>query len=186
MKYEDLTPEQQQLLATDFPEDMEKAAMDKVAMCSDMYQTGMNKLAEEAAKEMDDAEKKDKPEEKLDEGEKKEAAARGAFIARGFIDGLKKLGSERHKDELHYLYPFVAEKVAMKMPNMDIGKVMSYIKGKAKGGASAAGAAASKGKEQAMAAANKAKEHMKAHKGKYLAGAGGAAAGVAAGRASKD
>lgn len=196
MRFEDLSPEDQKIATMDFPAEMEKEAMDKIAMTQELYQTGMNKLAMETAKEMDEAdeaekkEESEKPENKLDEGEKKEAAARGAFIARGYIDGLRKEGAANHGDEFHYLYPFIAEKVAMRMPNFKGGKdkVMEFLRAqgsKGMGHARAAGTKAkalgAKGKEKATAAAKATQKHLKDNQGKYYAGAGGAAAGAGAG-----
>lgn len=191
MKFEDLSKEDQALLNTEFPEEIEKQAAAEVALAQDLYASGFAKLAAESADAMDKAEKEEeeeeekKPENKLDEGEKKEAMTRGAFIAKGYIDGLKKLGSDRHQDENHYLYSFVAEKLAA--AGMDAGRVASFLskmKSKAGAGASAAKGMASKGKDKAMAGAQKMKGYLKEHRGK--AGlAAGAAGGVAAGRASK-
>lgn len=191
VKYEDLSPKDQELLNTDFGDEIEKQAAEKVAMAQDLYAAGFQKLAAESADEMDEADKEEKkeeeskPEKKLDEEEKKEASARGAFIAKGYIDGLKKLGSDRHGDENHYLYPFLAEKLAN--AGAAPGKVMSFLnKLKAKGGdmAGKAKGMAGQGKEKALASAKKVKEHVGKNRGAYGFGAG-AAGGVAAGRASK-
>ena len=115
MKKSELTPEQKELLAMDIPEDIMKTASAELEMADELYKAGFEKFAAETAEEMDKVEKEEKeeeekkPEKKLSEEEKKEASARGAFIARGYIDGLRKLGSEKHNDELHYLKPFLAE-----------------------------------------------------------------------------
>lgn len=192
MKFEDLSAEDQALLNTDFPEEIEKQAAAEVALAQDLYASGFAKLASESADAMDkvaeeeEEEEKEKPENKLDEEEKKEAAARGAFIAQGYIDGLKKLGSDRHGDENHYIYPFIAEKLAA--GGMEAGRVASFLsklKSSAGAGAGKAKAMAGKGKEKAMAGAQKMKKMVGEHRGKAGLLAGGAA-GVAAGRASKD
>lgn len=209
MKYEQLTDSQKAIVDMEIPAELEKEANEKVALAQDLYESGFAKLAAETADELDKVaeeeekeEKEEKAEEKLDDGEKKEAAVRGAFIARGYIDGLKKLGSERHDDELHYLYPFLAEKIA-NATGQAPGKVMAFLKnmkGKASGamaGAKAKGSAAmgkgkemaGKGKEKAMAAAKKTKEHVGKHKGAYGLAAGaaaGGAGGYAAGKHSRD
>lgn len=112
-----LSAEQQELLDTQFPAEMEKEAAAQAALISDLYSTGFSKLASAACDEMDEKEKEEEKEEHhkkpLEEKHEKEASDRGAFIARGYIDGLMKEGSERHDDELHYLYPFIAEKLAV-------------------------------------------------------------------------
>ena len=126
MNFNDLGPEDQELLNTNFGETLEKEAAEQAGQINQLYAGGaelaeqdadvMEKMAAEGkdgdkdGKEGDDEKKK--ASEKLDEGQKKEACARGAFIARGYIENLMKLGSERYDDELTYLYPYLEEKVA--------------------------------------------------------------------------
>ena len=112
--------------------DTEKAASitdEDRAIAEEMYLIGHDKIALQMADELDkvamDEDKKEESEEdkkeekkelpafmKSDEGEKKEASARAAFIEKGVFDGLQKIGSDRHKDSWHYLTPFLEEKVA--------------------------------------------------------------------------
>ena len=188
-----LTAEQLELLNTEFPADMEKAAAAQAALISDLYSTGFTKIAAQAADEMDKEEKKEEEKEEkkeLSEEHEKEASDRGAFIARGYIDGLMKEGSERHGDELHYLMPFIAEKLAM-----DAGKVKAFLSNlgskakanmgtvgaKMKAGAGTAGA-------QAKDLAGKAKDLANKNPGKAMAAAGtaGLLAGYGAGSRKKD
>lgn len=114
MRFQDLSPEDQRLLQTDLGE-FDKVAAEQVALIDEMYTTGFNKLANETADWLDklaeeEAEKEE--EDKMDEEGEKTAAALGAWTERGFFDGLRKLGSDRYGDELHYLYPFLEEKIA--------------------------------------------------------------------------
>jgi len=127
MKFEELTKEDQTLVNTKFPEALEKDAAAEAEMINELYLTGFDKLAAEAAEAVDEHEKEEKAKEKeekekpeLKEEHKKEASARGAFIARGYIDGLMKLGEEKHQDPFHYLYPALQEKLAAK------GKAMPF------------------------------------------------------------
>lgn len=123
MKLNQLSADDQALLQTQFPAELEKEAAAEISLAQECYSTGfskfasetaqaLEKLAEEAEKGETEEEEEKEHEKKLDEEQKKEAAARGAFIARGYIDGLKKLGSENYQDEMAYLYPFIQEKMA--------------------------------------------------------------------------
>lgn len=152
-----LTAEQNELLNTTFSPEMEKEAAAQAALISDLYSTGFSKIASAAADEMDKEKKEDKDEPKeLKEEHEKEASDRGAFIARGYIDGLIKEGSERHGDEMHYLVPFIAEKLAM-----DTDKVKKFLSGAAEKAKGHAAAGAAKAKEVAGKAAEKVKTHPK-------------------------
>jgi len=119
MKFKDLTAEEQKLLNTDLGE-FDKVAAAEVALAQEMYATGFEKLATETADYLDsmfekvaaEDDKEDKEDDKEDEETKKTAAELGAFIERGFFDGLRKLGAERHGDETVYLLPYLEEKVA--------------------------------------------------------------------------
>lgn len=127
MKITDLSAEDQALLKTQFPAELEKEASEHVKIAQEMYSTGFSKFAAETAAELDklaeEAEKEEKEHKEHDDKEKemmkkmteehkKEASARGAFIAQGFVDGLKKLGTDKYKDENAYLQPFINEKLA--------------------------------------------------------------------------
>jgi hypothetical protein len=122
-----LTAEQKALLETQFPAKLEKEAAAEVAKIQELYSVGFEKMAAEAAESMDKEEEEEEEEDKKDlsEEQEKEASARAAFIARGYIDGLMKQGSERHNDELHYLYPAIEEKLAA----MDMSKVRRALTG---------------------------------------------------------
>ena len=163
MDIKSLSAEDQALLNTQFSPELEKEAAESVKLASELYTTGHDKLAAETAdlleKMAEEEEKEEKEEGKeLNEDQKKEASVRGAFIAQGFIDGLKKLGSERYNDELAYLAPFIHEKIAA-------GNLLPMVVNAAKPGLGA-----------------KALELAKKH---GPAAAAGGAAGFVAGRASK-
>jgi hypothetical protein len=132
MKLADLSQNDQMLVQTEFPAQLEKEAAAEAQLVNELYSTGFSKLAsetiemiEKGAEEAeaegdsddDDDDDKEDYKEKMDEGEKKEAAARGAFIARGYIDGLMKEGQAKANDPYHYVYDLLAEKVAHD-PNM--------------------------------------------------------------------
>jgi hypothetical protein len=115
MKFSDLSPEDQDLLNTQFPEGLEKQAADEVALFNESYAMGFEKVAVEIADGFDkQAEKEEEEEEehKLDEEGEKKAAELGAVIERGTFDGLQKLGKERHDDEWYYLRPALETKIA--------------------------------------------------------------------------
>lgn len=128
----ELTKEQQDLLNTEFPADIEKAAAEEVNAALDLYTMGFDKMAAQAAETFDASEGEELETEKVafDDEMEKAASERAAFIARGYIDGLIKEGSERHGDELHYLYPFIAEKLAMSAADLKamFGKGVSAAK----------------------------------------------------------
>jgi len=179
MKYEDLSVEDQALLATDFGE-QEKVAAAELGVAQEMYNTAFEKLAaatadaiDEEAKKEDESEKK----EKMDEEGEKKAADLSAFIERGYFDGLRKLGSDRHGDENAYLYPFLIEKCA---DGEQKAKLLARLHAAFTKGVGHVSAAGHKGKEHAIAAAKKLHETGK--KGGYHA-LGGAAVGTAAGEA---
>ena len=114
MRYEDLSPADQQLLNTDLGE-VEKVAAEKIALADEMYSTGFNKLATEAADAIEAtyAEKTAASEDvSMDDESEKVASDLGSFIERGFFDGLRKLGSDRYGDEMAYLNVLIEEKVA--------------------------------------------------------------------------
>jgi len=186
MKFENMSPEDQKLVNTEFAPELEKEAAAEVMVANEMYDAGFSNLAVATADEIDklaaEDEKEDKEkdkEEKMDEEGEKRAADLSAFIERGYFDGLRKLGMERHGDENAYLYPFIQVKLAETAPAAaaSLGAKMKGLFGKAK---SAVGSAAGAGKDKAIAAAKK--MHEVGKKGGYHA-AGGAAAGLAAGEA---
>lgn len=110
-----ITQEDRALLNTNFGEDIEKIAEQHASAISEAYQYGFSKIAKEMADEKDKEdkeEKKEHKEEKMDEESEKAAAELGAFIERGFFDGLRKLGAERHGNEFHYIEPFIQNKIA--------------------------------------------------------------------------
>jgi hypothetical protein len=115
MRFEDLSAADQKLVNTDFGS-LEKVANDQVAQAQEMYEIGFSKLASQIADQLDaEAEAaavKVAEDLALDPESEKLAASLGAFIERGQYDGLRKLGSDRHGNEWHYLLPFVEEKVA--------------------------------------------------------------------------
>lgn len=190
MKFEDLSPEDQALVKTDFGAELEKQAAAEVAEAQELYAMGFEKMAAADAEAMDkekeeeEKEEANKPEKKLNEEQKKEASAKGAFIARGYIDGLMEKGASLHQDPLHYLYPAIAEVLVKE--GADAGKVSEFlgnIKKKVSEGAAkakeSASAAAAKAKEHAGAAASKVTEAVKTHP-KSAIGAGIGAAGLGA------
>lgn len=134
MKFEELSAADQQLLNTDLG-DFEKDASEKMALADEMYAHGYEKLATETADHLDAmrAFEKEASENEIvmDEGSEKQAQDFGAFIERGFFDGLCKLGSERHGDEMIYLYPFIEEKIAGKVSANAVDKVRKFISSKA-------------------------------------------------------
>lgn len=190
MKLEDLSAEDQALVKQEFPAELEKEAAEQVKLAQELFTTGFEKLAAETADELDklaaEGEKEEEKEEKeegkeLNEEQKKEAAVRGAFIAQGFIDGLKKLGQERHGDEMAYLYPFINEKLA------NMGKVMDFTKrmgGKAMDAGKALAAKAKPMADKAMAAAKD--QRVQAAAGGAVAGAAGLKGLQMMGRKKKD
>lgn len=114
-----LSQEEAQLLEIDFGEEIEKQAAARAEAISEAYEYGFDKHASVIADQMDKVAEEDEDEdedkdedEEMDEESEKAAAELGAFIERGFFDGLRKLGSERHENELYYLAPFLAEKIA--------------------------------------------------------------------------
>jgi hypothetical protein len=165
MKRADLTAEDQALLGTDFGEDLEKQAAEQAKTAGDMYQYGtgyaeqvadqFDKIAEEEKKEEAEEAKKEeeakKDKEEMGEEGEKTAAVCAKFIHDGFVDGLKKLGSARHSDEMHYLRPYIQEKVAMAGYKAMAGKAKKALLGTkakrdtAKGAAGAAVPAAALG-----------------------------------------
>lgn len=110
-----LTEQQVAQLNAQYGEEYVKEAAARLEEVNDAYLYGFSKFAAEVAdaKDKEDAEEKEEKEErKMDEESEKKAAELGAFIERGFFDGLRKLGSDRYGDELHYLAPYVQQKIA--------------------------------------------------------------------------
>lgn len=119
MRFEDLSPEDQRLVNTDLGS-FEKEAEARLSLANEMYSVGFNKLAAETADNLDAyyakvAEASEVDDSiSLDSESEKVAQELGAFIEKGYVDGLRKLGAERHGDEMAYLMPFLEEKVAAK------------------------------------------------------------------------
>lgn len=116
---EKLSQQEEALLNIDFGPELEKMAADRAAAITDAYDYGFEKHAAAVAAEFDklaeeeeDEDEDEDEDEEMDEESEKAAAELGAFIERGFFDGLRKLGAERHNDELHYIMPYVMQKVA--------------------------------------------------------------------------
>jgi len=153
MRFEDLSAADQKLLNTDFG-GLEKVAADQVAQAQEMYEIGFSKLASQIADQLDAeaAAEKVAEDNTLDPESEKLAASLGAFIERGQFDGLRKLGSDRHGNEWHYLLPFVEEKVAAAGGMAAVTNFGKKLKGYA-------GAAGSKTKEYAGKAGSKTKEY---------------------------
>jgi len=160
MKFQDLTAEEQKLLNTDLGE-FDKVAAAEVALAQEMYATGFEKLAAETADYLDsmfekvaaeDEKEDEKEDDKEDEETKKTAAELGAFIERGFFDGLRKLGAERHGDETIYLLPYLEEKVAAEGAKKAIAGLWGKLKGHA-------GAVGEKAREVGGKALEKGKEY---------------------------
>jgi len=154
MRFEDLSPEDQRLVKTDFGS-LEKQAAAQLEQARVMYETGFHKLATEIADQLDAeaaASEKQASEEYLDSESEKVAAELGAFIERGQFDGLRKLGSDRHGNEWHYLLPFVEEKVA----SAGAGAALKAFGKKLKDHAGSAADYGKKMKDHAGSAADKA------------------------------
>lgn len=197
MKIEELSAEDQALVKTDFGTDLEKVASEQAAVIQEMYQTGFDKLATAAADDMDKAAEQTKiaSESELDGEQEKTASELGSFIERGFYDGLRKLGADRHGNEMHYLMPFVEEKVAEAGAHSAMkafgGKVMAHLRGapmKANVAARKAVHAANpahnvraavKG-HKPMAGAHGGKRDMAVHRGAEAAKGGAKALGIGA------
>lgn len=193
MRYEDLSPADQKLLNTDLG-DFEKEAAEQVSLANEMYSVGFNKLAGETADYLDSLTEKQASVEEtaLDAESEKVATDLSAFIERGYFDGLRKEGAERHEDENYYLRHFVEEKVAAAGAEGAVAKFLGKVKGhtgavvdKAKGVAGKAWGAtketSGKAWGAAKAAPGKAKEGVKSYhagaqadiaKGKGLFGEG--------------
>ena len=199
MKYQELSAEDKKLLNTDLGE-FDKVAAAEMSLAQEMYATGFEKLAAETADYLDAvfakvAEEEEKEEKKEDEDEetKKTAEELGAFIERGFFDGLRKLGAERHGDESVYLLPYLQEKVAAAGSEMALAK-LAEAEGKEDthgvrrfflGNPVSAAIEAKKGKK--LKAAGEALGHSvkETLKGGLKGGLGGAAVGALAGLASR-
>lgn len=136
MKFEELSKEDQELVNTDFGADLEKQAAEEIAEAVELYNMGFEKLAAEDVKAVEEEEKKKEEEEendpvnKLTEGQKKEASAKGAFIAKGYLDGLMEKGASLHQDPYHYLYPALEEILVKEGADASKAKgIMEAVKG---------------------------------------------------------
>lgn len=172
MRKEDLSAEQQKLLNTNFGPELEKIAAEQAKIAQEMYAKGQDialNIADAMDKEAAEKVASENQSQALEDAQaEKTAAQMGAFIERGQFDGLRKLGSERHGNEWHYIYPFVEEKVAAAGASAAMGKFRNFMASKAK----------QVGKDVTKA--------VKANPGKAMgaAAAGGAAAGAAGGYAA--
>lgn len=139
MELKDLSKADQDLVNTQFPEDLEKQAAAEVAVAGECMNVGAS-LAASSVEELEKfaAEKEEEEEDhekKLDEEHKKEGSIRGAFVARAYINNLIKEGQEKHNDPWTYLAPLIVEKYAMS-GRMEAAKAFaSKMKGKASEGA---------------------------------------------------
>jgi len=199
MKFEELSQADQQLVSTQFPEDLEKQAAAEVEFAQELYSVGFDKFASQSAEELekwaegemappfakkeegeeppakeekeeDKEEKKEEKKEELSKEEAKEASDRAAMIARGYIDGVMKLGQDNHGDPLMYLYPALREKIASRSGARAVGKIEAFLRSKIHG----AGLKASKTKakaQTAMRAAGAKAKSVGASEKKYRSGA---------------
>lgn len=131
MRFEDLSAEQQALLNTNFGSETEKVAAEQAKIASEMYSKGLeiaSNIADAMDKQAAEAEKTASEAAELeDAGAEKMAAQMGAFIERGQFDGLRKLGSDRHGNEWHYILPFVEEKVASAAAKAGLQKFRQFM-----------------------------------------------------------
>jgi hypothetical protein len=174
MKFEDLSPEDQKLVNTDLG-DFEKEAAARLELANEMYEVGFNKLAAETADSMDEYFSKVASAEEvdnsisLDSESEKVAQELGAFIEKGYIDGLRKLGEERHGDETVYLMPFLEEKVAAKGAKAWLAGLGKKVKGFGEAAKSKAKDVGGSAKAKATAAGSYAKDKATAA-GSYAKG----------------
>ncbi len=140
MKVSDLSQEQIDLLNTNFGE-FDKIAAAEVAEAAEYYNYGFEKAAAlaETIKEAEEKdEDEDEEEEKLPAELKKEAEARAAIMAQGYLEGLMEKGAEHHGEPLYYLLPAICEKLA-EAKTEGAKKTLGFIErnyGKAKQGIS--------------------------------------------------
>lgn len=145
MKFDQLSPEDQKLVKTDFG-GLDKVAEEMVKQAAECYNRGLEKTAVEIADGIDKtaeeeeaaAEKFKKDKEEDDKKEKnpeheKAAAELGAVYERGVFDGLAKLGQERHQDPMHYFWPFIEEKVAQAGAEAALAKFAQILEKQAEG-----------------------------------------------------
>jgi hypothetical protein len=187
MKFEDLSPEDQKLVNTDLG-DFEKEAAARLELANEMYEVGFNKLAAETADSMDEYFSKVASAEEvdnsisLDSESEKVAQELGAFIEKGYIDGLRKLGEERHGDETVYLMPFLEEKVAAKGAKAWLAGLGKKVKGFGEAAKSKAKDVGGSAKAKATAAGSYAKDKATAA-GSYAKDKATAAGSYAKGKA---
>ena len=112
MKRSELSTEDQNLLGTEFPAELEKEAASEVAIFAEMYDTGFEKIAVQIADSMDAAAQAAAAEVTLSKEAEERAQELAIPTERGTFDGLRKLGQERHGDEWFYIHPLVMEKEA--------------------------------------------------------------------------
>lgn len=173
MRIQDLTPEQQAILNTDFGADTEKVAAEQAKIAGEMYTKGLEialNIADAMDKQAAEAEKIASESDELNSPEAEKIAAQmGAFIERGQYDGLRKLGSERYGNEWHYIVPFVEEKVASAAAKAGLDRFRKFMAGGAQKAKDFAGKASAKAQEYGGKAKEKASQAGKAvkdyHKG---------------------
>ena len=143
------------------------------ASFEDLFSVGFDKMAAASADELDklaegnEDEDEDEDEEKEDkapmkEEHKKEATARGAILARSYVEGLMKQGSARHGDPLHYLYDAIeADLVKQGAAKKDAKSFVEGLKEKAKKAYKTVKNTASKGYDTAKEQVGKATKATK-------------------------
>lgn len=205
MNIQDLSVEDQQLLNTQFDEGTEKRASATVGLVKELHENGcsdamsfcdeMDKVAAEQAEEekkMADEEEAMKKEEESKTEEEKTASANlevnaqkaAAFYEKGYFDTLQKLGSERFNNELHYLVPYIEQKIANAGAEAALEKSASVLN-KIKGLSQAAGKGAMGGAKSTVKGAKGAFSDLKsAITGKGTMNQKARAAGRAAGKAA--
>jgi hypothetical protein len=161
MRIQDLTPEQQAILSTDFGAETEKVAAEQAKVAGEMYNKGLEialNIADAMDKQAAEAEKIASESDELNNPEAEKIAAQmGAFIERGQYDGLRKLGSDRHGNEWHYIAPFVEEKVASAAAKAGLDRFRKFMAG----GAQKAKDFAGKAKDKASQAGKAVKDYHK-------------------------
>ena len=144
MRYQDLTEQDQEIMATDFG-GLEKEAAEHIHLAEEGYEVGFRKIAKEIADAMEveaaetmakiasgEADEEEEEEEE-DEEHTKKAEDIGAFIEKGTFDGLMKLGEERYGDSMVYIEPLIMEKLGAgkkKKPRKANAKQMQELLGK--------------------------------------------------------
>jgi hypothetical protein len=146
MYFDDLTPEEQVLVNTQFDPELEKRASDYVDELEESYSEDTIKTAEacadlgvemaiKIAAELEEGYKREKEKEEDDEEDKKEvkeAAVRGAIIFENTMAALEKLGEERYGDSNIYLEEMVKQSGKAGYFKNLMNQASKYIKGTGK------------------------------------------------------